>query len=66
MKEAKNLLINRRVWGLEEAAEVLEYLWWLASRWKYLPQKLGQRRTAKIGTEAENSREDSNLFLISQ
>ena len=54
MEEAKNLLINRRVWGLEEAAEELEYLVtgksnYMGSRGKYLPQKLGLRLTATIG-----------------
>ena len=39
---------------------------YMVSRWKYLPQKLEQRLTAKIGTEAESPREDCNLFLISQ
>ena len=39
---------------------------YMVSHWTYLPQKLGQRLTAKIGTEAEIPREDSNLFLISQ
>ena len=34
MKEAKNLLINQI-----RVVEELEYLWWLPSRWKYLPQK---------------------------
>ena len=38
----------------------------LPIKYDIVPQKLGQRRTAKIGAEAENPRDDSNLFLISQ